>query len=410
MLDAFRTRCGNSETTLLVDGEGGQTQLESIRSSLNALAGAGLSERDTAILFFAGHGASIGGRDYLIPADAENKLGGDDLEDVTATLISTDDIIASLTASGAGTSVLMIDACRDSSQRNYSSFGESTAEMARRRGSIVFFSCSPGETSSELGSLGGGHGVFSFCLIDAIKRGLGTPLEIDGHVSKGVIEICAKNKLGIQRPYTAVAPVQKAVLDVFDGSIRSGGRQGTMILVAGPSNAGKTTLGRHLAATLGYTHVEMSSFAWGRFSKEAGYDGSLQDYLEELLWPQAGKDVLASDMLEAVQGLQNVVVCGPRRAEEVDLISKSGWNVIPIYLYANSLVRYDRLRNQREVGRYSINYKDFIKKDLKEYSWGLARIALMPRFEILVSSDTLERLQPGIVELAKRLGVVSSNI
>ena len=287
-------------------------------------------------------------------------------------------------------------------------FGERTAEMARRQGSIVFFSCSPGEYSCELGSLSGGHGVFSHAMISALGQGLGNPIELDDFISREVREICAENNLAEQRPYTTVAPVQKAVLDIFDGSVRIGLRPSNMILIVGPSNAGKTTLGRYIAGTYGYTHVEMSSFAWSRFGSEPTYNGSLQDYLEDVEWSPGKEDVLAQDMLEASRGLQNVVVCGPRRSEEVETIVSSGWNVIPIYLYANSLIRFERLKAADASSRYGINYRDFVRKDLKEYSWGLAKIAQMARFEILLGADSVEAVQAGLVSQVRRFGLTLS--
>lgn len=389
-MNALRTKNKISDSKILLsnsesDGEPTSTIVTSL---LNEITELNLANDDIVFFYYAGHGFATGGRDYFVCKDTV--VG--ELESA----IATDDIIAALRKSKAGTTVIVVDSCRSEIDRGVSNFGEKTAEFARRQGVIVFFGCSPGEVCQELPNLDNGHGIFTYSLVKAISElPFATPLSIDRAVVAAVRALIREHNLTKQRPYTTVAPLQKAELDLFTGKVVSQGREASKkcILIVGPCHAGKTTLGQFLATELGFVHAEMSSFAWQRFmERPSNYHGNLQDFMEDEVWSNGQFDIIAQDLLEAHGALDCLVVCGARRPEEIETIRSMDWDIFPIYLFANAQIRFQRYQNIESVSRYDLDYRDFIKRDLREYAWGLAKTGTMRGFELLENEDTIEKL------------------
>jgi len=352
---------------------------------LNEITSLNLDTDDLVIFYFAGHGFSSGGKDYLVCRDTQRT-------DLT-TALSTDSVIAALNRSGAGTSVLIVDACRIALDRTAGIFGEETAEMARRQGVIVFFGCSPGEVCQELPKLG--HGVFTYALLEYLKNARNaTPLEIDREVISIVRSVCEEHKLSPQHPYTSVSPIQKACIDILTGKVTLAipGPTRRCILIVGPSNAGKTTLGQHIASRFGYVHIEMSSFAWQRFRKYPDFNRSMQDFMEDVVWSSEEKDVIAKDLLAAKPDLQKVVICGPRAVEEIETLRGETWDCRTIFLHANASLRYARYSSAMQQSRYQLSYEELVKKDLREYAWGIARAGCLSAVELVTNEGELNEL------------------
>jgi uncharacterized caspase-like protein len=67
---------------------------------------------DTALFFYAGHGAAIGGVNSLVPGDAPAATAGAEAR-VRGASVAEGDVIAEIQAKGARVAVLVLDACRD---------------------------------------------------------------------------------------------------------------------------------------------------------------------------------------------------------------------------------------------------------------------------------------------------------
>jgi len=315
--------------------------------------------------------------------------------------VCTEEVVSSLVSSAAGTSVIIVDAPRNDADRDIGPFGEATLELARQQGAVVFFGCSPGETCQELPDLG--HGVFTYSMLEAARGERAcTPTEIDRFVVHLVEKICSEDKLSPQRPYTCVAPLQRAPVDIFTGLFVPRQSQGERecVLVVGPSNSGKTTLGQQIASKLGMLHIEMSTFAFQRYRmyrKLTRFAGSLQDFMEEVVWSGGWKEAIAVDLVAADPGMDRVVICGPRTVEEVEFLRRQDWNCKTIFLYADDHKRFDRFCTSGERIRYGLGYREFVSNDLREYGWGLAKAANMRNVEIVVNersvSDMIERVE-----------------
>ena len=108
-------------------------------------------DADLALVFYAGHGIEIGGRNYLIPVDAELKQ---DL-DVDWEAIALDRVLRS--TAGAGRQIVILDACRDnplarSMQRSVlsrGSLGSGLAPPGTIDNQLVAFAASAGNTAAD---------------------------------------------------------------------------------------------------------------------------------------------------------------------------------------------------------------------------------------------------------------------
>lgn len=371
-----------------------------------------LSANDLVLFYFAGHGIAHGGRDYLATSDSL-QWG--------QTTVAIDDVIAAMVNSGAGTTAIIIDACR-TVHRSTEEFGYWTRALAQRRGTVVFFGCSPGEVCQEIKLGERGHGLFTFALLTILRAiPYATPIELDRRVGNLVGELVAERKLREQHPYTTVNPLQKASYDLFTGALISGamplGEQRECIVIAGPTHAGKSSIGQFLANELNFLHVEMSSFAWQRYERyEAIHDfpGSLQDFMEQVVWGNQEYDIIAKELIDMHTGINRLVVTGPRRVEEIEALRQQAWRITSIYIYANSRMRYrrltktsERLLSEKRFGvRSQLNYADFVRSDLREYSWGLAKIPSLPNTHLLINEGkSLEKFRAEVLEHLQSVGI-----
>ena len=279
----YRSVSGTSIDESLLSSASGTEHLPTTQNLQNVLEHISNQDRgpnDVSLFYFSGHGFISGDKDYLATWNTRLEEPSDG--------ICTDDVIAAMRSSGVGTAILIVDACGENLTKGMSHFGERTGEIARRQGCIVFLSCSPGEFSYESSALDGGHGVFTYAFCKALQSGVeGTPVSLDRYLLDQVTQICADQKLPKQTPYTVVAPVQQAIIDIVTGAEPEKLPQThskNMIVIIGPTNAGKTTLGQRLSSILGYTHVEMSSFAWDRYNRENNYNKSIQEFMDDVVW------------------------------------------------------------------------------------------------------------------------------
>jgi len=191
--------------------------------------------------------------------------------------------------------------------------------------------------------------------------------------------------------------LQKAILDIINNKIITVNlsQKRNCILIVGPTNAGKTTLGQYIANHSGYVHAEMSTYVFKRYAKKTSYyDGSLQDFLEDEVWSNNDNDIIAQDLLMDNPGGQDLVICGPRKPEEIETLLSQDWNIKPIFLFSDTDTRYTRYQTDKNNFRfrYDLNYKEFIRKDMRELDWGLAKIATMQQLEIVTNESKIDEL------------------
>ncbi|MBW8004048.1 MAG: hypothetical protein FVQ80_18990 [Planctomycetes bacterium] len=122
---------------------------EAIREFGNELVRGGVG-----LFFYAGHGMQIGGRNYLIPVDADIKAE----DEVRFQSIDAGLVLGKMESAGNRTNIVILDACRDNPfQRSFRSSSRGLAVVEAPRGSLVVYATSPGSVAAE----GKGRSLFN---------------------------------------------------------------------------------------------------------------------------------------------------------------------------------------------------------------------------------------------------------
>jgi uncharacterized caspase-like protein len=153
---------------------GPQASLAAIMQRAYALGEAGMYPRaDTVILYFSGHGAALGGENYLIPYD-----GTADEALAKKKNISLPEVVAPL-KKNFKTQVVFLDACRNAADAGAKALGEGGFIDPRfaaqeSAGLCVMFGTELGKYSREDAALG--HGLFTAALLAGLGGGAAASL------------------------------------------------------------------------------------------------------------------------------------------------------------------------------------------------------------------------------------------
>jgi hypothetical protein len=120
---------------------------------------------EVALFFYSGHGVQMDGENYLVPVNAEVAVPGD----VPDECVSLSRITARMSEAGAGTNIIILDACRDNPfkavsrgiERGLAVVGQKPPE------SIIVYATAENEKADD-GN--GRNGVFTAALLKNIKR------------------------------------------------------------------------------------------------------------------------------------------------------------------------------------------------------------------------------------------------
>ncbi|MDQ0778152.1 hypothetical protein QF026_006618 [Streptomyces aurantiacus] len=116
-----------------------------IRSTISRVC-ATAPEDSTVLIHFTGHGLSVGGADYLVPADAQLTWATSPPQVALDSLIGLD-LAELLQGCRAGTVLLTVDACRDTAGADGPSYGGPATNFPAWRNRVaVLFGCGPGQT------------------------------------------------------------------------------------------------------------------------------------------------------------------------------------------------------------------------------------------------------------------------
>ena len=131
----------------------------------------GAGSAGTGLFYYAGHGAQARGVNYLIPVNAQLETEADlDLDGVSA-----DAVLSQMSEAGVGTSVVILDACRNLPlARGARSADRGLARMDAPGGSYIAYSTAPGQTAAD-GA--GANSPFATALVREIAKA-DEPIEI----------------------------------------------------------------------------------------------------------------------------------------------------------------------------------------------------------------------------------------
>ena len=166
-----------------------------------------LGDGDNFWFFFSGHGMPHNGSDYLMPCDG-------DPGDIENTAIPINFVTERLRRCGADNVILILDACRVQGSKSGEGIGNQATEVARQKGVITFFSCSPNELSYEIEDLQ--QGIFTKALLEGlgVQGKCATVERLDHYLNSRVPALIRqyKSKKVRQTPYVIAEPIAKSHL------------------------------------------------------------------------------------------------------------------------------------------------------------------------------------------------------
>lgn len=147
-----------------------QDMTEAIRQFGNELVRGGVG-----LFYYAGHGMQVGGRNYLIPVDADIR----DEDEVRFFSMDAGLVLSKMESAGNQTNIVILDACRDNPfKRSFRTESRGLAVVEAPRGSLVIYATAPGSVAAE-GR--GRNGVFTGAFLKHIK----TPgIEVEAMLKK----------------------------------------------------------------------------------------------------------------------------------------------------------------------------------------------------------------------------------
>lgn len=152
-----------------------------------------ISPGDAVIVYYAGHGLQVSGENYMVPTDFKVTSPGD----VKNEGYSISSLLELLTAHGATTQVLILDACRDNPFLGTRSLHGGWAGIGTSAGTFIAFGTSPGSTASD--DPRAPHGLFTLELLKYLSS---SHLDIEQMFQKVRLDVIRASH-GQQVPWTA---------------------------------------------------------------------------------------------------------------------------------------------------------------------------------------------------------------
>ncbi|MFN8348808.1 MAG: SUMF1/EgtB/PvdO family nonheme iron enzyme [Spirosomataceae bacterium] len=172
------------------------TDFRTLTNTLNRFK-EGLSSSDVAFFYYSGHGASYGGKNYLLPTD----INADCLEQIEDQGVSLNRILGDIASKNVKNSFVVWDACRnipklklcDNAKKDFATNGP-VRPTNNPRGSMVVYATEEGTTADDNAT--GRNGLFT----EALLRYLTLPnLTIKTILDKASLEVDTKS-VGRQTP------------------------------------------------------------------------------------------------------------------------------------------------------------------------------------------------------------------
>lgn len=378
----------------------GRVLYSEVRDDIGRIADLGLGSADTVFLHFAGYGYTRGANDFLVFSESNP---GDD-----SGCMAVRDLLTYLRQSGAGTILLILD-CRHKVPRSLGivPFQVSVPTLDNAYDALIFLGSSFAQYSQGADELGGhGMGVFARAVCNVITDTYGmTFSDFEEEVQREMEMICKTYSLLPQTPQLLGSRSLRlrSIFNVRRSSLALERKR--VIIVSGPPDVGKSSLGSLLRAQYGLAHIEMSSFVRRRYDayvRSAGANISLHDFVENVLWREEGVDVAARAALEELQQTTgDAVITGPRRPEEVAALTEAGMEYLLIYLDADTTVRWSRRVLSGEVD-VAAKRQMFLDRDRRESGWGLTDLSLLEGTEIVTNDGSLNSTLTAVADLRRR--------
>lgn len=167
--------------------------LAGMRSAIREFADA-LAEGDTALFYYAGHGAQIDGQNYLIPVDVPLAMKEFEAEDRS---VKVHLALAAMEYRRSALNIVILDCCRDNPfSRGWRTVSHGLAEMKAPTETMIAYATAPGKAALD-GT--GNNSPYSQALAEEILRPGVKIHEVFINVARKV----HANTQGEQRPWTS---------------------------------------------------------------------------------------------------------------------------------------------------------------------------------------------------------------
>lgn len=126
--------------------------------------GEDLGKGGVSLLFYAGHGMQVKGRNYLIPVDAEIRSEAS----VRNEAVDVDQVLEQMDAARTGLNIVILDACRNNPfERRFRGASGGLASMDAPKGTLIAYATGPGKVASD-GS--GANGLYTSEILKVIEE------------------------------------------------------------------------------------------------------------------------------------------------------------------------------------------------------------------------------------------------
>jgi formylglycine-generating enzyme required for sulfatase activity len=194
---------------------GGGAQLNLDKASLDRAVqtfGAQLSEADVGLFYYAGHGLQVGGKNYLVPVDANPTRE----VDVDFQMLDTTLLLHQMEAAGTRLNIVILDACRnnpfagrslavgrvrDAENERMRAASSGLAEMPVPEGTLISFATQPGSVAQD--GRTGGNSPYAKALADTIRK---PGLSILDTFNQVGLEVSRATR-GAQRPWVSISQI-----------------------------------------------------------------------------------------------------------------------------------------------------------------------------------------------------------
>lgn len=156
---------------------------------------------DVALFYYAGHGLQVGGRNFLVPVEANPAKEAD----VYLQMIDTAIVLRQMEGSGTKLNMVLLDACRNSpfSGRTLRAASGGLAQMQAPEGTLISYATQPGNVAQDGID---GHSPYTRALVETLARpGLGL---FDAFNDVGLAVKRATG--GAQQPWLSSSPIEGA--------------------------------------------------------------------------------------------------------------------------------------------------------------------------------------------------------
>jgi uncharacterized caspase-like protein len=124
-----------------------------------------LPQNGVGLFYFSGHGAQVGGENFLLPVNNGTIRGEKELKGMA---VSAQNVLAMMKGVNPGVNLLVLDACRDNPYRgSEKTLTRGLARMESPSGSLVAFATAPGQVALD-GH--GSNGLYTSHLLDALEN------------------------------------------------------------------------------------------------------------------------------------------------------------------------------------------------------------------------------------------------